>query len=267
MWRVDKPQVRPARGFPMSEIKTIHTSCKNCVFAKYDNITQTACELNYIEKYKKNNIAILEVYDEDKEFYVINDKKCIGYRENKWFNQYGLEHASLEKKIQKFQELNNIQYLLVIDLKYFSKNDLSDLKNQISCCIIKPQKIIIIRYRNTSDDFKYDNIKNLFDGDDIKCKWRIQTMVDESLTHEDILYNITNMNKGYRFIVDIRHPNGDLNKIVNETNKIVYSDLNQIDAVANHNKSIVLFSAPSYRWSFVVQHKDILMDDNSYLII
>lgn len=249
----------------MSEINTIHTSCKNCVFANYENNTQQDCLLNYIQQYRNKNISILEAYDEEKEFYIINDKKCLGYRENKWFSQYGLEHSSIDEKINKFNELNHIQYLLVVDLKNFSSSDLTLLRNQILECQIKPQKIIIIRYRNSNDDFQYDNIKILFN--EINCKWRIQTMVDDTLAHEDILHNIINLNKGFRFIVDIKNPNNNLISIINKSNQIVYKDLDQIDAVSNVDKSIVLFSAPSYRWSLVAQHKNLLLDESSYIII
>ena len=83
----------------MSIIHAIHTPCKNCVFAKYEENTQTGCELDYIEKYKNLESEILEVYDNDKEFYVINDKKCLGYREPKWFEQLSMSDSSMEEKI------------------------------------------------------------------------------------------------------------------------------------------------------------------------
>ena len=62
----------------MSTINAVHTPCKNCVFAIYDNITQTNCALHYLDIYRDKDIEILEAYDNDKEFYIINNKKCIG---------------------------------------------------------------------------------------------------------------------------------------------------------------------------------------------
>lgn len=251
----------------MSEINAIHTSCKNCVFAKYNDLTQIDCELSYIEKYKNKNVSVIEAYDEEKEFYIINNKKCLGYRENKWFSQFNLEHSTLQEKINKFKELNFLQYLLMIDLKNFGGKDLENLKNQIYSCKIKPQKIVIIRYRNSIDDFKYENIKNLFDKDTFKGSWRIQTMVDESLSHEDILHNVTNINKGYRFMVDIKNPNNDLNDVVDKANQIVYEDLDQLEVVSNKDRSIILFSSVSYRWSLVVERKNILSSDDHYITV
>ena len=56
----------------METIKPIHTPCKDCTFAIYEGKTQNGCHLNLLEKYKNKNLEILEAYDEQKEFYIIN---------------------------------------------------------------------------------------------------------------------------------------------------------------------------------------------------
>lgn len=250
----------------MSSISKIHTSCKNCVFSTYEGITQKGCSLNYISKYKEKNTEIIEAYDEEKEFYIINDKKCLGYRENKWFVQYDLEHASLEEKIKKFEELNHIQYLLMIDLKNFNIESLETLKNSLRDCIIKPEKIIFIRYQS-SNLFPYDILKKFCEDAQIKGKWRIQTMVDDEMSSMDILHNTINLNKGYRFILSINNPTTDINNIIIKADTIVYKDLDSIVAIKNNDKSAVLISAPSYRWSIVVERKNVLDDENNYITI
>ena len=147
----------------MPEINPIHTPCKQCVFAKYENITQTDCFLNYIDKYKTNEVEILEAYDEEKEFYIINGKKCIGYRENKWFANIGMENASIEEKIQEFNRKNYLHYLLVLNLDNYSYENFEHLKNQIANISIKPSKIIFIRYQNKEPLYGLDLIKNLLE--------------------------------------------------------------------------------------------------------
>lgn len=52
----------------------IETPCKDCVFATYLENTQNGCQLGRIEKFLARGEA-REVYDEDKEFYVVN-RKC-----------------------------------------------------------------------------------------------------------------------------------------------------------------------------------------------
>jgi hypothetical protein len=251
----------------MSQINQIHTSCKNCAFAQYDNNTQTGCAINYIEKYKNKQCEILEAYDNDKEFYIINNKKCLGYRENKWFTQFNLDNSSLDKKIQKFLELNSIQYLMMVDLKYFSEADFEQLGKIIHECTIQPAKIVFVRYQNAATKFIYNDIKALLDTYNLKCQWRIQTMVDDTLSHKDIRHNCCNLNKGYRFMLSIQKPCYNICKVLDKANSIVYEDLDPIVAVATKDKSATIFSAPSYRWSIVVEQKDILQDDSAYIFV
>lgn len=253
----------------MSLINSIHTPCKSCVFAIYDNITQTGCAVSYLDKYRSKGADILEVYDDEKEFFVINDKKCIGYRENKWFNKYELEHATIEEKIEKFQSTNHIDYLMVIDLKSFSDKELNDLTDALSMVEHKPNKTIFIRYQNDKN-FPYEKIKKFFDTTKINCKWRIQTMLDDSLSQKDTLHNITNLNKGYRFILWINKPVSvadSISDIVNKANNIVYEELDPIVAIKNRESSAILFSAASYRWSIIVEKTDILESEKNYIVV
>lgn len=57
----------------------LNTSCKECVLAIYEGKTQTGCVANRIEKFKDD---VIEAYDDEKEFYVIN-RLCNFYREDK----------------------------------------------------------------------------------------------------------------------------------------------------------------------------------------
>lgn len=54
----------------------IHTSCKDCVFATYDEDTQTGCRAGRLDKYRQNGSDIIEAFDNEKEFFVINKKLC-----------------------------------------------------------------------------------------------------------------------------------------------------------------------------------------------
>lgn len=250
----------------MQSINAIHTSCKSCVFAEYDKNTQIGCALDYIKKYKNKNTEILEAYDLEKEFYVINSKKCLGYRENKWFEKYDLHNSTLDQKIEKFKELNHINYLLVINLKNFDLKGLNELGEAIKNCYIKPEKIIFIRHQ-TSKIFTYDIIKDFFEKIKIDCIWRIQTMIDGSMSNSDILHSIVNLNKSHRFILSINKESEDINILINTANKIVYENLDTFIALRNTNQTAVLFSAPSYRWSIFIENKNILNDETNYITV
>ncbi len=62
----------------------LDTSCKDCLFAEYDKITQIGCEYHRLDIFREHNVNIAECYDEDKEFYVIVNNKCPYKRTEKW---------------------------------------------------------------------------------------------------------------------------------------------------------------------------------------
>lgn len=62
--------------------------CKNCVFAVYEEDTQTSCKHDRIRLFEEIGAEIIEAYDNDKEFFVIKNRKCNLYREPAWGKQY-----------------------------------------------------------------------------------------------------------------------------------------------------------------------------------
>ena len=63
------------------KVSQVHTACRNCVFATWDEKTQIGCMLNRIEAYERAGITVHEVYDDDdNEFFVIDGRFCLFYR-------------------------------------------------------------------------------------------------------------------------------------------------------------------------------------------
>lgn len=249
----------------MKTINPIHTTCKDCVFAIYDHITQTGCGLNYITKYNQKNIEVLEAYDDTKEFYIINNKKCIGYRENKWFKQFKLEDADISDKIKKYKETNYLDYMVVIDLKNMCLNELDQLFLQISSCTIQPKQVIIVRYSDSELSFPYSKIEEILKNHSVKYKWRIQTILDLSLSKDSIITNITSLSHKYRFIAYITDFNTSLCKIVDYTNGLVHEDLDQFEVISNKDKTCLIYSGAMYR--FETFHGNNLLKTKNYIII
>lgn len=251
----------------MLEISPVHTACKQCVFAVYDGNTQTDCAIDYLSKYRKDS-EILDVYDDEKEFYVINNKKCLCYRENKWFNKYNMSMASLEEKINLVLKTNTISYTLLIDLKQFEENDTINIAHQIDSMKYKPKKIIFIRYHKDQKSYHtYDYLKNILDQIQSQgLSWRLQTMVNDDSYYE-ILNNTVNLNKKTRFICSVKTPSDDLNKIIEFANNLVYNELKTFIVVSNSSKTITLFSGGIYRYSAVVNKTNILANPDNYIIV
>lgn len=248
-------------------IHSIHTPCKKCVFAKYDGITQTDCHISYLSKYRESNIEILEAYDDEKEFYIINDKKCVGYREDKWFDQFDLTDTSIETKIKTYFDNNKLHYLMVVNLKNFTIDLLNDLFTDLAKTKVPPQKIILVRYRDPSLSFNYDKIESIIKQHNISYPWRIQTMLDDSISYEEVLHNATAINTKYRFIVSVSEPTENISSIIDHANKVVHTDLNQFVVISNAKKTIIIYSAGVYRFGLIQEKQNILADDNNYTII
>jgi hypothetical protein len=255
----------------MEEISIIHTPCKSCVFAAYSNKTQTGCHLDLLEKYKNHGVQILEAYDNELEFFILNKKKCFGYRENSWFITHGLsEDSTIEQKIQKFKESNNIGYLLVINFLETgdSDNDLYNLRKSLSGLKVQPKKLVFVRGSTGPDRTDYKGIQSLMKKTGISCPWRIQTMVDDSLSNEDILHNIINLDKSIRFICNIKKSDcANISTVIDKANRIVYDDLQTFVILSDKDRSCVLFSGGVYRYSLIEHRKDILLDSNNYIIV
>jgi len=245
----------------MTNIPAIHTPCKKCVFAIYDNITQTGCHLDYISKYRDKNVSVLEAYDNDKEFYVIADKKCPGYREDSWFKDANI---TLSEKIDNIKKTNTINYLAVINLKTISVSSFEKLVTLISSANFKPAKIIIIRHTNDNKSFPFAYLKSHLDS--LNIPWRIQTMLDQDALWGDILHEATMRNSSYRFICGITEYQKDMFNIIDKANSIVYDDLSTFNILCDKDHNIIIYAGSVYRYANYHGH-DVLNDKDYYQII
>tara|TARA_R110000803_G_scaffold41244_1_gene88724 strand:- start:5754 stop:6554 length:801 start_codon:yes stop_codon:yes gene_type:complete len=67
-----------------NRIKVKDTVCKGCIFAQYDDVTQTGCRFDIVDNAKKANIQVLECYDDEREFFVLKDRQCMLRRPHEW---------------------------------------------------------------------------------------------------------------------------------------------------------------------------------------
>lgn len=101
----------------------MNTSCKKCHYAIYDGKTQTGCQMNRLDKWREKT-NVIEAYDEEKEFYVIQNRNCNAY--NEW-NTLSPEEAREKIKLPYTIMLINGQ----IDL--FRESELGILPREILC--------------------------------------------------------------------------------------------------------------------------------------
>lgn len=247
-----------------TEIKPIHTSCKNCVFSLYDNITQIDCAIKYLDIYRTNEVEILEAYDNDKEFYVINNKKCIGYREPKWFDTLGMSDSSMDEKITKFFESNYINYFAILDTIEMDQDQLDESIKALSQLSLSPQKLIIIRYAYKNNNLPYSVIEATFKKYNLSIPWKIQTILDPELSNKDILYQIITQNNKYRFVLYSKNWN-DVSILIDKGNDIVYKQLKAFNILSTENKDSLLFSIGVYK--YMMFNGENILDNSTYYTV
>lgn len=65
----------------MGEALHICTSCKKCCFAVYKENTQVACKFNRLTAFQKAGASVIEAYDDEKEFFVVEGRVCNLFRD------------------------------------------------------------------------------------------------------------------------------------------------------------------------------------------
>ena len=108
------------------------TSCKDCVFAIYDGITQTGCEANRLEHFD-----LEECYDEEKEFYVTKNLSCTMIREKDWL----LKGEKIENAVKRAKEEIAFKYVVIM-----SAESLEEKLNKIYAQSIAPKKIYVYSF-------------------------------------------------------------------------------------------------------------------------
>ena len=90
----------------------VNTSCKDCIFATWEENTQVGCEFGKIALYKEKNTSVVEAFDdEDNEFFVVK-AWCSTYRDDLW----KLAHSDKDLYEQVDQETYpKVNYVIVID--------------------------------------------------------------------------------------------------------------------------------------------------------
>ena len=177
----------------------VHTSCKNCFFAEYNGKTQENCGLNLIDKYRQvSDNIVLECYDNNEEFFVINNKFCLYFIEK---NRLA-ENAKVDEVAKAIRNHIKIRYHMIIVLN----DKLRDLRSTLkSIASQKHPPVFVTIIKLPDNKIKGSAIVDLFHKIYSKKKetpkWRVQNALNPELTVRDYI-DITidgTKNKFYNF--------------------------------------------------------------------
>ena len=110
-------------------LQEINTSCKDCVFATWEEDTQVGCDLGKIKLYKERKTPIIEAFDdEDKEFFVVK-AWCSTYREELWKTAHSDKNLIEQLNQETYPKINYCIVMDSLDKDNFQKT-LESIKRQ-----------------------------------------------------------------------------------------------------------------------------------------
>lgn len=117
------------------------TSCKDCCFAVYEDRTQTKCRLKRLDKLRRAGAEILEVFDKEKEFYVVYNKYCLWKRSPAWLEQY---KDGYRRRLFKELKIKYDAIIIVGSNDNETKQDIFDSLDQLAEQSIAPNHITVV---------------------------------------------------------------------------------------------------------------------------
>jgi hypothetical protein len=245
-------------NFTQSENKHVQTSCKDCLFATYENNTQAGCQFGRTEKFTD----IIPAFDNDKEFFVI-PRLCNYYRDEKWNN--GFASLSLAKKesavtIDILFNFNKIDDAFLNRIKSFIDYNIWGNNNYITEETLYDQnKINYAIYHNTIPQEDRQRISQFYLSH-TNMSLTVNKVDDNLFIHEKLMQS----NKTYHMIID-QESKFD-NDIVIKLNNLINEDLSKALLVKHQNVWII--SNLAYKINFYQnQPSDILYNTNKQKVI
>jgi hypothetical protein len=169
-----------------------NTPCKNCFFAEYKDITQVGCNAKQLDKFKLHGITILEAYDAEKEFYVVEGRKCLYYRPLMWGENKDNPVASAREEIK-------FNYHAIIRCASDSVQEVEKTVDSLTNADIPPAYITcIVPYKSTSDGKEYIPILKGQSAD-----WNIEKITNPEIGPDrEVTFCVKRVPSAFIFIVN-----------------------------------------------------------------
>jgi hypothetical protein len=207
----------------------IKTSCKDCVFAIYDGKTQTGCYTNALHRLEANNGKIVEAYDEEKEFYLIEDRICIECRHKEKWNK-----LTPDMSIDEMYETVKMENTLKVEvLVLFNLGDnIQELENTLTSLNKQKKFIKKIHIVNTTG-FTPVEIRECLKQNIKNVAWSIESMQDDYSIDDMVHYGFKKINVKHTLIVETNSNIAD--NYLEKINKLTQIDMKRVILVEPNN--------------------------------
>lgn len=132
----------------------MQTACRDCVFARYTDKTQTGCTLGRLDRFEEQGVLI-EATDNETDFYLI-DRICLTHRhkDSPWAKRF---------KPEEYAKQANLEIRLRMDLyvPILGSTSLDDLKVTIDSIEQQHMKPVMVQFIVNADGVKPSAIMSL----------------------------------------------------------------------------------------------------------
>tara|TARA_Y100001951_G_C11284807_1_gene267912 strand:+ start:301 stop:1188 length:888 start_codon:yes stop_codon:yes gene_type:complete len=221
------------------EAETPETVCRNCIFAVYEENTQTSCELGRIQKFKDKGVVVDDCYDDQgNEFFVIRDRYCVFWRNEDWANVH-------KDPVFAVRRESKIKFKCII---YISEsNDMEDVEETLISVLeqdLQPKHVTFINNNSSIQPIGLKRLCNRFN-----ISFSIEHINDKSLTRGlcvNIAANKVNANFfGYISVFDAGHI--PIKDFYSKINTAIVDDLEQILAIEGDEGNGDVYQTKAYK--------------------
>lgn len=188
--------------------RLVETSCKECVFATYENDIQIDCFADRIDKFKKTN-EVIEAYDDDKKFYVIN-RLCNLYRNER-------TKENLKEELSNANNQSSLSFDIFIEC-----SDISTINEDLVLKFLDYNGKISIRLIHGLKNDLHEKYKILELSRKIIGKYNIDCPITRYIDYDATMHSLlSETRKSFHVILNKIQNVDTLNKV----NKVINEDM------------------------------------------
>jgi hypothetical protein len=162
------------------------TACANCIFAEHEKKIQTGCAAGRLEKFRKANVNLIPIAnEEDITSFLIDGKSCVYYRNDKWAKSY-YKSSSADAILKSVKAELKIPYHVLLFFR--SGDSLDDVKARLSeleSQDVKP-KIVTLIDRSHSTEIMTGDLMKICQTYSF-AHWRIQSIQAVDQLDNDVI--------------------------------------------------------------------------------
>ena len=158
----------------MTEVSSISTVCKNCLFAIYDGDTQIGCHFGRTDKVDNHEVyELVEAEDTDKKFYILNNHICPYQRTESWV------HSDDKDIIDKVQKEVYMPWGAILFYRHNGIDSVEERITELKSQRIPPKVVALVI---DAQDINPDHFKSLYQMmEDNFDLWYLQRVIQQDL--------------------------------------------------------------------------------------